>query len=52
MNGHQIVDELDQTKRLCEYDFSGDEMVMTWDIDPETLEKGDLYKDYKAGTLQ
>ncbi len=52
MEGNTIVEQLDQSKRLCEYDFSGNEMKMIWNIDPETLEKGDLYKDYVAGALQ
>ena len=47
-----IVSELDQTQRLCEYDFSSGEIEMTWNVDPATLGIEDLYEYYVAGELQ
>ena len=47
-----IVTELDQTKRLCEYDFSSGKIEMTWNVDPATLGVEDLYENYVAGELQ
>ena len=44
--------ELDQSQRLCEYDFSQGFIDMTWNVDPETLGLEDLYENYVAGELQ
>lgn len=51
MNG-DVVTPLDQTQRLCEYDYSQGFIDMTWNIDPESIGLEDLYENYVAGELQ
>ena len=52
MEDNAIVSELDQTQRLCEYDFSAGKIDMTWNVDPESLGIPDLYENYVVGELQ
>lgn len=47
-----IVSTLDQSNRLCEYDFSDGEMKMIWNVEPEEIGIPDLYENYVAGELQ
>lgn len=52
MDGSTIVSPLDQTQRLCEYDFSEGYINMTWTVDPASLGLEDLFENYVAGELQ
>ncbi|MEG0779316.1 MAG: ABC transporter substrate-binding subunit SaoX [Oscillospiraceae bacterium] len=52
MTDTAIVTPLDQTQRLCEYDFSHGKIEMTWNVSPDSLGVEDLYANYVAGALQ
>ena len=52
MEGNTIVSELDQTKRLCEYDYSTGKIQMTWNVDPAEYGLEDLFVNYVEGELQ